>query len=65
MLESSIRHKVKKVVVLSTDKRYPINAMGMSKGLMEKVMIAKSRIAGTKTLICGTRYGNVMVSRGW
>ena len=65
VLESSIRHKVKKVVVLSTDKAvYPINAMGMSKGLMEKVMIAKSRIAGTKTLICGTRYGNVMASRG-
>ena len=65
VLESSIRHEVKKVVVLSTDKAvYPINAMGMSKGLMEKVMIARSRIAGSKTLICGTRYGNVMASRG-
>ena len=51
--------------MLSTDKAvYPINAMGMSKGLMEKVMIARSRIAGSKTLICGTRYGNVMASRG-
>ena len=50
-LESSVRHEVKKVVVLSTDKAvYPINAMGMSKGLMEKVMIARSRIAGSKKL---------------
>ncbi len=58
--------KVKKVVVLSTDKAaYPINAMGMSKALMEKVMVAKSRIIdSSKTIFCGTRYGNVMASRG-
>ena len=58
--------EVKKVVVLSTDKAaYPINAMGMSKALMEKVMIAKSRILdNNKTIFCGTRYGNVMASRG-
>jgi UDP-N-acetylglucosamine 4,6-dehydratase len=57
---------VKKVVVLSTDKAaYPINAMGMSKALMEKVMVAKSRILdSSKTIFCGTRYGNVMASRG-
>ena len=57
---------VKKVIVLSTDKAaYPINAMGMSKALMEKVMIAKSRILDSnKTIFCGTRYGNVMASRG-
>ena len=57
---------VKKVVVLSTDKAaYPINAMGMSKALMEKVMVAKSRIIdSSKTVFCGTRYGNVMASRG-
>lgn len=58
--------QVKKVVVLSTDKAaYPINAMGMSKALMEKVMVAKSRnIDPSKTIFCGTRYGNVMASRG-
>lgn len=58
--------EVKKVVVLSTDKAvYPINAMGMSKALMEKVMVAKSRVLDTnKTIFCGTRYGNVMASRG-
>jgi UDP-N-acetylglucosamine 4,6-dehydratase len=58
--------QVKKVVVLSTDKAaYPINAMGMSKALMEKVMVAKSRIIdSSKTIFCGTRYGNVMASRG-
>jgi UDP-glucose 4-epimerase len=57
---------VKRVVVLSTDKAaYPINAMGMSKALMEKVMVAKSRnIDASKTVFCGTRYGNVMASRG-
>ena len=65
ILNASIKYKVKKVVVLSTDKAvYPINAMGMSKGLMEKVMVAKSRIAPRQTIICGTRYGNVMASRG-
>lgn len=58
--------EVKKVVVLSTDKAaYPINAMGMSKALMEKVMVAKSRtLDNNKTIFCGTRYGNVMASRG-
>lgn len=64
VLQSAINHKVKKVVVLSTDKAvYPINAMGISKAMMEKVMIAKSRIS-ENTIICGTRYGNVMASRG-
>ena len=59
-------YDVKKVVVLSTDKAaYPINAMGMSKALMEKVMVAKSRILDSnKSIFCGTRYGNVMASRG-
>jgi UDP-N-acetylglucosamine 4,6-dehydratase len=59
-------HEVNKVVVLSTDKAaYPINAMGMSKALMEKVMVAKSRILdSSKTIFSGTRYGNVMASRG-
>ena len=59
-------YQVRKVVVLSTDKAaYPINAMGMSKALMEKVMVAKSRILNSeKTIFCGTRYGNVMASRG-
>jgi UDP-glucose 4-epimerase len=57
---------VKKVVVLSTDKAaYPINAMGMSKALMEKVMIAKARLLDSNiSIFCGTRYGNVMASRG-
>jgi UDP-N-acetylglucosamine 4,6-dehydratase len=57
---------IKKVVVLSTDKAaYPINAMGMSKALMEKVMVAKSRIIdSSNSIFCGTRYGNVMASRG-
>ena len=59
-------YNVKKVVILSTDKAaYPINAMGMTKALMEKVMIAKSRnLDASKTTFCGTRYGNVMASRG-
>jgi UDP-glucose 4-epimerase len=58
--------EVKKVVILSTDKAaYPINAMGMTKALMEKVMVAKSRnLDDSKTIFCGTRYGNVMASRG-
>jgi UDP-glucose 4-epimerase len=67
MLESAIDHKVKKVVVLSTDKAvYPINAMGISKAMMEKVMVARSRNIreGENSMICGTRYGNVMASRG-
>lgn len=64
VLQAAINHSVKKVVVLSTDKAvYPINAMGISKAMMEKVMIAKSRNS-EKTIICGTRYGNVMASRG-
>lgn len=66
VLEAAIQNKVKRVVCLSTDKAvYPINAMGISKALMEKVMVAKSRnLEGTDTVICGTRYGNVMASRG-
>jgi UDP-N-acetylglucosamine 4,6-dehydratase/5-epimerase len=66
VLDAAIRAGVRRVVCLSTDKAvYPINAMGMSKALMEKVMIAKSREAeGTRTVITGTRYGNVLASRG-
>jgi len=66
VLTAAERHEVKKVVVLSTDKAaYPINAMGMSKAMMEKVMVAKSRnLDDSKTIFCGTRYGNVMASRG-
>ncbi len=66
VLEAAIIGKVKKVVCLSTDKAvYPINAMGISKAMMEKVMVAKSRTAdSSQTVICGTRYGNVMASRG-
>ena len=67
VLLSAIEHGVKNVVVLSTDKAaYPINAMGISKALMEKVAIAKGRELGenAKTTICCTRYGNVMASRG-
>lgn len=67
VLESAVEHGVKNVVVLSTDKAaYPINAMGMSKALMEKVAVAKGRELGEegKTVICCTRYGNVMGSRG-
>ncbi len=66
-MTAAIEYGVKKVVCLSTDKAvYPINAMGgMSKALMEKVFVAKSRtVDPDKTLICGTRYGNVMASRG-
>ncbi len=60
------KYNVKKVIVLSTDKAaYPINAMGMSKAMMEKVMVARSRnLNDEKTIFCGTRYGNVMASRG-
>ncbi|MDU4892267.1 MAG: polysaccharide biosynthesis protein [Clostridium sp.] len=66
MLTIAIEAGVKKVVCLSTDKAaYPVNAMGTSKAMMEKVFVAKSRtISPDKTLICGTRYGNVMCSRG-
>lgn len=66
VLNAAIAHGVKKVICLSTDKAvYPINAMGISKAMMEKVMVAKSRtVSSEKTIICGTRYGNVMCSRG-
>ncbi|MCU4564458.1 polysaccharide biosynthesis protein [Acinetobacter sp. WU_MDCI_Abxc222] len=66
VLEAAIQNHVKRVVCLSTDKAvYPINAMGISKAMMEKVMVAKSRnLEGLDTVICGTRYGNVMASRG-
>ena len=67
VLDSAIQHCVKNVVVLSTDKAcYPINAMGISKSMMEKVAIAKGRAMGDNggTIICCTRYGNVMASRG-
>ena len=66
VLESAIFHGVSRVVCLSTDKAvYPINAMGISKAMMEKVIVAKSRnLEGTNTVISGTRYGNVMASRG-
>ena len=68
VLDSAIEHGVKNVVVLSTDKAcYPINAMGISKAMMEKVAIAKGRALAMnngKTTICCTRYGNVMASRG-
>ena len=66
VLTAAIEYGVKKVICLSTDKAaYPINAMGISKAMMEKVFIAKSRtVSPEKTIICGTRYGNVMASRG-
>ena len=66
LLNAAIRQRVKNVIVLSTDKAvYPVNAMGISKAMMEKVMIAKSRTLGNReTILCGTRYGNVMASRG-
>lgn len=66
VLTAAIETGVKKVICLSTDKAaYPINAMGISKAMMEKVLVAKSRtVSSEKTVICGTRYGNVMASRG-
>ncbi len=66
VMRSAIENEVKKCVVLSTDKAvYPINAMGISKAMMEKVMAAKARICDPKkTVLCATRYGNVMASRG-
>jgi UDP-glucose 4-epimerase len=66
ILTAAEKYEVKKVVVLSTDKAaYPINAMGMSKAMMEKVTIAKSRnLDYSRTIFCATRYGNVMASRG-
>ena len=64
VLSVAIQNNVKKVICLSTDKAvYPINAMGTSKAMMEKVFVAKSRTSDS-TVICGTRYGNVMASRG-
>lgn len=66
VLEAAIANEVKRIVCLSTDKAvYPINAMGISKAMMEKVIVAKSRnVNKDKTVICATRYGNVMASRG-
>lgn len=66
VIDSAIQHGVKKVIVLSTDKAvYPVNAMGMTKALSEKVMVSKSHNANANGIIlCGTRYGNVMASRG-
>ena len=66
MLNAAIANNVKKVICLSTDKAaYPINAMGISKAMMEKVFVAKSKTVDPKKMvICGTRYGNVMASRG-
>lgn len=65
VLDAAEDHGVRKVVVLSTDKAvYPINAMGMTKALMEKLMLAKAREAKSDTVFCGVRYGNVMYSRG-
>jgi UDP-glucose 4-epimerase len=63
VLNAAMQHGVERAIVLSTDKSvYPINAMGISKAMMEKLMVAKARYA--KTVMCGTRYGNVMASRG-
>jgi UDP-glucose 4-epimerase len=66
VMRASIDHGVQRCVVLSTDKAvYPINAMGLSKAMMEKVMVAKSRLCDPqRTVLCATRYGNVMASRG-
>lgn len=66
VMNAAIANRVNRMVVLSTDKAvYPINAMGMSKGMMEKLMIAKARMQDANdTVLCGTRYGNVMASRG-
>ena len=66
VLKAAEQNKIKKVIVLSTDKAaYPINAMGMTKALMEKVMVANSRaLIDSETVLCGTRFGNVMASRG-
>jgi UDP-N-acetylglucosamine 4,6-dehydratase len=66
VMKAALAFGVKRVIVLSTDKAvYPVNAMGMSKALMEKCMVAKARMFGaSSTIFCGTRYGNVMASRG-
>ena len=65
-IDAAVKNRVERLIVLSTDKAvYPINAMGISKAMMEKIMISKSRnIHNSKTKMCGTRYGNVMASRG-
>lgn len=67
VLNAALAYRIKKVIVLSTDKAvYPINAMGLSKAMMEKLMVAKAMLLGEgcETVLCGTRYGNVMASRG-
>jgi UDP-glucose 4-epimerase len=66
VMAAAVENKLKKVIILSTDKAvYPINAMGQSKALMEKVMLAKARtLSANETILCATRYGNVMASRG-
>lgn len=66
VMNAAVRHGVRRVVMLSTDKAvYPINAMGLTKALMEKAMVAKARMRGQgETVLCATRYGNVMASRG-
>lgn len=66
VLNAAVAARVKRVVVLSTDKAvYPVNAMGISKAMMEKLMVAKARmLADSETVLCATRYGNVMASRG-
>ncbi len=66
VMSAAIANNIQRVVVLSTDKAvYPINAMGLSKAMMEKIMVAKARMQGDhKTVLCATRYGNVMASRG-
>lgn len=65
VLDAAEDNEIEKVVVLSTDKAvYPINAMGISKAMLEKLMLAKARLTATKTVFCGVRYGNVMYSRG-
>jgi len=66
VLDAAVANRVKRVIQLSTDKAvYPINAMGISKAMAERLMVAKSRVAwSTGTVLCGTRYGNVMASRG-
>jgi UDP-N-acetylglucosamine 4,6-dehydratase/5-epimerase len=66
VIQAAVSRGVKRVICLSTDKAvYPINAMGISKAMMEKIMVAKSRVlTGTDTVVCATRYGNVMASRG-
>jgi UDP-N-acetylglucosamine 4,6-dehydratase len=65
VMRSAVEHEVRVCVVLSTDKAVqPVNTMGLTKALMEKLMIARSRISGDRTVLCATRYGNVMGSRG-